>query len=391
MPWLNGKVTWFSWQSVLTALRVIGIGLLIAVCITLGLLAIEFVFSSWVNSRGSLVTTVLPLIVAASLTTLLVYAHRNKWDSVVWISAIGLVLFVGVLLSASYWDDLRGSEGSLSETVRNVGLLIGGVIAALLAMWRSAVAERQADIAQQGMLGERYQKGADMLSSEVLSVRLGGIYTLSRLAKEHPEGYHIQAMELLCAFARHPTKDEQVEMDLKEDEDDKSGQPRLRADVEIAIRMIAFRGDEGIALERREDFRLYLRNAKLAYLENRDAQLARAWLSNADLSNANLRRGDLTYARLRNANLSGAKLWNVNLRGANLQDANLDGADLTGADLTNLDMSTVDFESSTGGKTIVTQVQLDMACADPDNPPDLEGVVDADTGEAIVWRGKVVS
>ena len=133
-------------------------------------------------------------------------ARPKKWGDVVWMSAIAAVLLVSILLSARYWDELRGSEESLSATIRNVGLLIGGAIAALLAMWRSVVAERQADIAQQGMLGERYQKGADMLGSAVLSVRLGGIYTLSRLAKEHPEEYHIQAMELLCAFARHPTK-----------------------------------------------------------------------------------------------------------------------------------------------------------------------------------------
>ena len=46
-----------------------------------------------------------------------------------------------------------------------------------------------------------------MLGSGVLSVRLGGIYALERLAKEHPEEYHIQIMELLCSFVRHPTRD----------------------------------------------------------------------------------------------------------------------------------------------------------------------------------------
>ena len=52
----------------------------------------------------------------------------------------------------------------------------------LLAVWRSIVAERQADTAQQSLLNERYQKGAEMLGNEVLSVRMGGIYALGRLA-----------------------------------------------------------------------------------------------------------------------------------------------------------------------------------------------------------------
>ena len=32
----------------------------------------------------------------------------------------------------------------------------------------------------------------------------GGIYTLMRLAREHPRNYHTQIMSLLCAFVRNP-------------------------------------------------------------------------------------------------------------------------------------------------------------------------------------------
>ena len=318
-----------------------------------------------------------------------------------WVGLAAALLIAEVALTVRFWDWLSVGA-SPSETIRNLGFIVAGSIALPIAIWRGIVADRQAraarsqsetslrqtETAQRSLLNERYQKGAEMLGGEVLSTRLAGIYALRRLAEEHPEQYHVQAMELLCAFARHPTKDERVERELEQGEDGKSGQRRLRADVEGAIRVIAFRGGEGIALERDEDYRLYLRNAKLSYLENRDAQLARAWLSNADLSHSNLRRGDFTGARLRNANLSGAKLWNATLRGANLRDADLRGADLTGADLSNLDMSEVDFQSSSGGKTLVTQRQLDRACADPDNPPKLEGVMDADMGKPLVWRGR---
>ena len=44
-----------------------------------------------------------------------------------------------------------------------------------------------------------------MLGSGTLAVRLGGIYALQRLATEHPEQYHIQIMQLFCAFVRNPT------------------------------------------------------------------------------------------------------------------------------------------------------------------------------------------
>ena len=106
-----------------------------------------------------------------------------------WVAAIVAVLVIGSLLSWRFWDDLADDKESLSTTVRNIGLLIGGVVAILLAVWRSIVAERQADTAQQGLLNERYQRGAEMIGSDVLSVRLGGIYALQRLAAEHPEQY----------------------------------------------------------------------------------------------------------------------------------------------------------------------------------------------------------
>ena len=67
---------------------------------------------------------------------------------------------------------------SNSETLRNVGLLIAGVLAIVFAGWRAWVAERQADAArgqtetaQKGLLNERYQRGAQMLGSHVLAVR----------------------------------------------------------------------------------------------------------------------------------------------------------------------------------------------------------------------------
>ena len=50
-----------------------------------------------------------------------------------------------------------------------------------IAIWRSTVAEQQAITAQSGLFNERYQKGAEMLGSKVLSVRLGGIYALRTL------------------------------------------------------------------------------------------------------------------------------------------------------------------------------------------------------------------
>ena len=130
---------------------------------------------------------------------------------------IWAVINYWVSLSTTFWDWLRdGPDGmeSGSTTIRNLGLVIGGVVAIVLAVWRSSIAKRQADTAEHGLLNERYQRGAEMLGSEVLAVRLGGIYALQRLAQEHPKQYHIQIMRLFCAFARNPTVESSRETSL---------------------------------------------------------------------------------------------------------------------------------------------------------------------------------
>ena len=133
-----------------------------------------------------------------------------------------VVVGLGVWISFASWEWLQDTSNRLSSddttesnstTLRNVGLLIGGGLALVFALWRSLVAghqaetsRRQTEVTQQGFLNERYQKGAEMLGDELLSVRLGGIYALRSLAEEYPNQYHVPIMRLLCAFVRHPTQ-----------------------------------------------------------------------------------------------------------------------------------------------------------------------------------------
>lgn len=313
-----------------------------------------------------------------------------------WFTALAVSLtLAGIGLTFWQWDWLHDSEPetSVSTTLRNIGLLVGGVIALVFAIWRGIVSERQAatsqrqaetalcqtetaqrqvEIAQQGLLNERYQKGAEMLGSEILSVRLAGIYALQRLAAEHAEQYHIQIMELFSAFVRFPTDDKMMDSSQVIEEQDLQSQT-LRPDVQDTMRFLGSRSQEGIRLERKEDFKLYLRDANISNLQTADANLSRAWLTNANLSNAILRRADLSNARLRQANLS-----NADLSGASLKNANLEGANLTGSSFGN---------GRRNPATGLTQARLDKARSDPDNPPNLNGILDAETGEQLVWRG----
>ena len=261
------------------------------------------------------------------------FSRVTGWDGFSWIVAIVGVLVISTLLSWLYWKDLHGGQDSLSTTIRNLGLVIGGFVAMLLAVWRSQVATRQAETAQQSLLNERYQQGAEMLGSEVLSVRLGGIYTLERLAADHPKEYHVQVMKLFCGFVRFPTKEKGIQFHPAIGQDQDVLTPRLRADVQDVLRAIGSRSIEGVVLEQDEDSNiLYLPEAQLIGLQIQDAVLSGAWLTDANLSGATLPRVNLSCARLVGADLSGTKLWGANLSRAILRDANMSGTDLFGAD-----------------------------------------------------------
>ena len=384
----------------------------------------------------------------------------------------------------NYWDWLQtvsDDKETGSTTVRNIGLVIAGVIALPLALWRSWVAQRQADTAQQSLLNERYQQGAEMLGSDVLAVRLAGIYALQRLAEEHPRQYHIQIMRLFCAFARHPTRDDGVETKSEGD-----GEPRLRQDVQAvmdaisicharqgglelaAIVRLDLRGADlpgarlfkaclsranlsmanlaganligaglagadfgranlegatlsgadlsragfdraelsGARLDSANLAKARLSSANLAKARLSSANLARAHLSGANLAGASLHESDLSRTRLQGASLVGASLPQANLVGAILSKTNLAGALLSGANLTGSDLSDANLSRTVLSPcwvvthkanedpqretflTKLSQAQLDVARADPNRPPNLDGAVDAETGEPLVWRGK---
>ena len=249
-----------------------------------------------------------------------------------WLSDSQLGLWTEANVVAFYsW---LNADESPNTTIRNVGFVIAGLVALPLTIWRSLVADRQAsaaqgqsdaarhqaDIARRGLLSERYQRGAGMLGSKVLSVRLGGIYALQRLAEKYTESYHVEVMKLLCAFVRHPTEDTWIEYDPVSDGGQDEQLRRIRADVEGAMQAIGSRSLAGISLERSGD-KLYLRDANLSDLQVQSARLSGAWLTNAKLSGAVLPHADLSSARLRRADLTGVKFWDADLSKAILRDA----------------------------------------------------------------------
>ena len=257
----------------------------------------------------------------------------------------------------SFWCWLTDGESG-STTIRNLGLVIGAVVALWLTLSRINVAKRQAEIADQGLLFDRYQRGAEMLGSPLLAVRLGGIYALQRLATEHPEEFLGQIVQQYCAFVRHPTRadDATTGSGTRRPGVNSSG---LREDVHAVMRIID------------------------GFLSNEGTQLVASgiWL---DLRGADLAGADLSHYDLSRANLAGAGLVDSDLSGAHLYQANLEGACIRRANVSGTQFSLLEpFRYRVRG---LAQDQLDEAYATPEIPPNLEGVVDR-RGNSLEWCG----
>lgn|GEM_PF-1487610 len=283
-----------------------------------------------------------------------------------------------------YWIGYDG-HGTRSEVVRNLGLLFVAIVGIVFAWlrWRNldrqaAIAERQADtaneqlrianeqnkLAERGHITERFNKAVEHLGNEKLSIRLGGIYALWRLIEEAPERDVESIVDILCAFVRHPTSDEDITHHESNVETDKSSDKKsktLRPDVQTILTLL---GKENAAYRSLMDGEISLnfggadlRNSRLKAPNFRRAILAEADLSNSfiwhgDFLRANLSAANLSNSRLIRCNLSDATFRNVNFSKTKFSETNLTGANLQGA----IDLF---------------QAQIDQSVCIQNNPPNL--------------------
>ncbi|HYB30111.1 MAG TPA: pentapeptide repeat-containing protein [Solirubrobacteraceae bacterium] len=225
-----------------------------------------------------------------------------------------------------------------------IGALAAGVA---LYLFRSAVRERR-DENRERELTERFMRAVDQIGHPALDVRLGGIYSLERLARESPEN-HGPVIEILAAFVR-----EHAPWPARNG----NGRRRPATDVQAAVTIIGRRVvdyDTGApislpftALAGATLTGAHLELATLSGANLEGADLFKAHLNAADLEGANLRNAGLLLASLNDtvlwgANVQGARLYGASLEGAALKGANLKGAGLTGANLKDAGLHSADL------------------------------------------------
>ena len=183
----------------------------------------------------------------------------------------------------------------------------------------------QLQIAEQGLITDRYNAAITNLGSASTDVQLGGIYACpQRLMQDSPRDQPT-IVAVLCAFVRDHAPETAA-----------GGNPNgPPTDIQAALTVVTTRNtanDSSTTLVDLSDTQLT--GARLSHADLSDADLSHADLSDADLSHADLSDADLFIAHLNDADLTGADLAGAGLSAAALNGAALDGAHLTGADLT---------------------------------------------------------
>jgi hypothetical protein len=250
---------------------------------------------------------------------------------------------------------------------------------------------------QEGQITERFTKAIEQLGRDNLSMRLGGIYALERIARDSAKD-HWPVMEVLTAFVREHAHVKEQPPENAAEEGIAQGHPQERKracpilgqsgqlppDIQAILTVLRRRtGRYGTPI--REIWPLNLRNTNLqtgiidnALLDHanligthlQDAYLLGVQLQHADLKGAHLERAELGNALLYAANLTDAYLQDACLLMAELQWAylirtHLERADLREADFLGANLWKAHLQGAvlTGAKHL-TQDQLNKACID---------------------------
>ena len=205
---------------------------------------------------------------------------------------------------------------------------IATAFTAIAALWFTnqslSAANDQYRLTQQGQITDRFGKAIEQLGSDKADIRLGGIYSLERLAGDSPPD-HPTIFEVLSSFVRThspATKDCRTP--------DFSAKP-LTVDVQAALTVIGRRHTENDGPNDVDLSMACLVGARLAGANLRHVNLTNTDLAGAVMNGSILSGTKLDDAILQRADLTGADLSHASLDGTNLADATMDDAKLVGA------------------------------------------------------------
>ena len=278
--------------------------------------------------------------------------------------------------------------------------IIVAMIGAPFVVWRSVVAQKQVNVAEQGMITDRLNKAVEGLGAEKtvnklgrdisyqidgeifrdfefqneafelpknaaniqrtawsnftlntvnLEVRTGAIYALERISRDSLRD-HIQIMEILCAYVRENASCVELTPEVIPNV---RANPRL--DIQTIITVLGRRSKSGMAIERDSQYRLDLRSCDLSGVNFEKGNFSAALFQLSKFEYARFDKSELVGCKMYSANIRYASFWDTNLTGAALDHVtaspsnrfnSLNRARLTGTCLFGADLSAVYMKST---------------------------------------------
>jgi hypothetical protein len=358
---------------------------------------------------------------------------------------LAVLILIATMVGLTAWEFFRAVSGmdsfedqvEQSTAIRNSGLVLAAMIGVPFLVWRSFVAQKQVDVAEQGQITDRINKAVEGLGTEKtikrqrtdpngllvyeldsdgsvifskpifeetsepnIEVRVGAIYALERIAQDSDRD-HIQIMEILCAYIRENAPAENAEpfpfdSDKKPNPDEvRTWAHKLkgpRTDIRVALEVIGRRLKNKIALERAAE----VRGSTVGYrLDLRDTCLQGADIFELDFEHALLNGAQMQGPYLGGAQMQGADLGAAQMQGAILWGAQMDEkTSLIAAALRGAAMREVDYKDISLTQEQVDEmfgdgsVELPSALTRPDWPAETLDYLDFES-QWRAWQVKI--
>jgi hypothetical protein len=262
---------------------------------------------------------------------------------------------------------LQQAQGELQNNTRTT-LLQG--LAGIVVVAGAAATWRQVRISREGQITDRLTHAIDQVGSEIVDVRVGGIYALERLAKDSLTD-RATVVEILATFIRahaaRPSGHQNQPDPYPLPEVDKTllwltdRAPDVRTAVRVLGRLPRDASDSRLSLRRVDLRRTNFYHGTLNWIDFGNSDLTASWapgvrwqscrFTNTDLrqthlEGAKLDQSDFAGAHLEGATLQRASLKGASLRGAILRDTDLSDSNLAGADLRGVNLSEADLSGA---------------------------------------------
>ncbi|MEM0979694.1 MAG: pentapeptide repeat-containing protein [Cyanobacteria bacterium P01_H01_bin.58] len=263
-----------------------------------------------------------------------------------WIGPVGLILGIIVAVTIGIptgidiyqnWQNLEPKDRSQAgiTLIQTIATIVGGIAI----FWNIVLSRRQLAASQEQNITERFSVAVEQLGHEQTAVRIGGIYSLERIAQDSPRDYWT-IMEILAAFIRDRRNWIAWE-DLPEE-------PKIEKDITPAI-IVLGRCDRS---QQPANSPIYLQSCdfrRCAFINDNfpntlfhKSHFGQANLSGSNFQGSSFRRSNLTDANLKNADFSNTNLTRSKLNRADVTNCNFQNADISEADLSHAKGLTVE-------------------------------------------------